>query len=193
MIEDGLKIVEKYARLSGFGEMHIPSLTHAPHLPADVRYWKSAYAQFLVIPTQEITETSLRANAQIGQEWLDLACIQQEQSLGHVVDGYLLQILNSRPAEQLLRLVRTIELNPTGCRKHVAWPLPNRDGELRWLRIFRVTALGIPPSPSAAGMPGSPLLSDELESEILDTIRSLKSPRQAAIAHSNNKNFGSRK
>lgn len=167
----------------GFQKHVTPLLAGAPTIPSETTFWKSSYAQIIVVPIEIDSVKELHEIVQHAQEWLDLACMEEEQRLKTVTDGYILFLLPNQPAEEIEMNVRALELDPTACRKHFAWPDNSAtDPELIWGRIFRVTSLGIPRSPISAGMTGSPLLASEIEKLVLEDIKILKG-KTAARQH----------
>jgi hypothetical protein len=158
----------------------------ATELPTECRLWRSKYAQMLILQTEDDEVTKIKRIVQTGQEWLDLSCMDEEQGGSVAIDGYLLLLLSRKPSAPLDSVIRSIELDPVACRKHVAWPECGDSAEVRWLRIFRVTALGLPSSLDSTGMTGSPLLESHMQQRILDDIRQYRGGRQAARQHAEN-------
>jgi hypothetical protein len=174
--------LKKFAQKVGFENADFAEVPGAPKLPSTAVLWRSAYAQLLVLPITDTTEEKLRAAAGVGQEWLDASCMVQERADQRVVDAYLLLILSDMLPDTLFSLVREIELDPTTCRKHVAWPVPGTDDEIVWRRLLRVTALGLPDSPTASGMTNTPVLESDLQKLLLTDVKELKG-KPAARQH----------
>jgi hypothetical protein len=108
----------------------------------------------------------------------------QERTEKRVIDAYLLLVLPDLLPDTLFSIVSEIELEPTTCRKHVAWPVPGADEELVWRRLLRVTALGLPDSPTAGGMTNTPELKSDLQKLLLTDVKDRKgkpAARQHAI------------
>jgi hypothetical protein len=164
----------KFAGLAGFAEAVVPALSGAPTLPTTARLWSASYAQLLALPISETNATALQAAAAAGQQWLDLYCIDAERNDHRVMDAYLLLISGEPLPDDLFASVQDIELDPTACRKHVAWPLLGDDDESVWRRLLRVTVLGLPPSPSASGMTNSPILNSDFQKRLLKDVKALK-------------------
>ena len=174
-----------FATQVGFEKTGLPAFDQAPEIPESSTFWVSRYAHILVI-TSEASEETVRTTARKGQEWLDLSCIAEERRSGAVIDGYLLILLSGTPDKSLETLIRELELDPTACRKHFAWPVDSAiELDLVWARIFRVTAIGFPKSPESMGMTGSPLLDTPLQRKLLEDIKELKG-RNAARQHAEN-------
>jgi hypothetical protein len=184
-LDRALELLDSLAKQVGFENAALPKLEQAPEIPALSRLWVAPYAQLLDIQS-EPTEDALRAAAQRGQEWLDLACMRTERKTENVVDGYLLILLTNPPEKSVQVVIRELELDPTACRKHFAWPEPSaEDDDLIWARIFRVTAIGIPTSPESSKMTGSPILETPLQKRLLSDIKDYKAS-EAARRHAEN-------
>lgn len=179
----------KFAKLAGFAEMHIPALMGAPELPSSARLWSAAYAQLLALPVADASATALQSAAAIGQQWLDLCCIEAERSDHRVMDAYLLLLSAETLPDTLFGTVQEIELDPTACRKHVAWPSPGEDEDTVWRRLLRVTVLGLPPSPEASGMTNSPILASDFQKKLLKDVKALKG-KPAARQHAEHPDDG---
>ncbi len=180
--EPWLDLFAKYASKTGFQLVPIPSLEGAPLLSTSARLWRAPYAQMLVLPIVQVAEHELRLSARIGQEWLDLASMAVEREDHKVMDAYLVLVLGENVPRQMLGAVRDIELDPTACRKHVVWPLPGNEADIVWRRFLRVTPVGLPYSPTAAGMTNTPVLASEFEQSLLDSVKNLQG-RAAASLH----------
>lgn len=184
-IEQAVALVEHRASQVGFARAALPSVPHAPTLPISTAFWTASYAQLLLMVAPSSADSDLRIAAKVGQEWLDLACMQKEQIAGKVIDGYVLILMESPPTDEVKVTIHSIELDPRACRKHFAWPDPSSDDvDLTWQRIYRVTALGIPESPETAKMTGSPLLLSSFEKQLLADIKEFKAT-DAARRHAN--------
>jgi hypothetical protein len=175
----------KFAKLAGFAEVDLPALTGAPALPSDARLWSATYAQLLALPVSETDAMAFQNAAEIGQQWLDLCCIEAERNDRRVMDAYLLLLSAETLPTELFATVQAIELDPTACRKHVAWPLPGNDADSVWRRVLRVTVLGLPPSPEASGMTNSPVLVSDFQKQLLKDVKALKG-KPAARQHAEN-------
>jgi hypothetical protein len=172
----------RYAHKVGLEQASFVDVSGAPKLPSTAILWRSTYAQLLVLSVARATAETLRAAADVGQEWLDASCMTQERAEKRVVDAYLLLILPDLLPETLFPLVQEIELDPTTCRKHVAWPMPGTDEEIVWRRLLRVTALGLPASPTASGMTNTPMLASNLQKLLLTDVKDLNG-KPAARQH----------
>jgi hypothetical protein len=175
----------KFAKLAGFAEVELPVLTGAPALPDGARLWSASYAQLLALPVSETNGTALQSAAATGQQWLDLCCIEAERTDHWVMDAYLLLLSADTLPDALFATVQEIELDPTACRKHVAWPLPGNDADSVWRRLLRVTVLGLPPSPEASGMTNSPVLASDFQKQLLKDVKALNG-KPAARQHAEN-------
>lgn len=175
----------KFAKLAGFAEANIPTLSGAPDLPPSARLWSASYAHLLALPVTEASALALQSAAAIGQQWLDLCCIEAERSDHRVMDAYLLLLSAESLPDALFATVQEIELDPTACRKHVAWPLPGEAEDTVWRRLLRVTVLGLPPSPEASGMTNSPTLESDFQKQLLKDVKALKG-KPAARKHAEN-------
>jgi hypothetical protein len=175
----------KFAALADFAEAKVPVLTGAPPLPSTAQLWSASYAYLLALPVSETTIDALRAAAPVGQEWLDLCCIEAERNDHRVMDAYLVLLNAETLPDTLFATVQEIELDPTACRKHVAWPLSGDDDDTVWHRLLRVTVLGLPTSPQASGMTNSPILDSELQKRLLRDVKALKG-KPAARQHAEN-------
>jgi hypothetical protein len=183
MTDDWKVPLANYASKAGFAEATIEPLLGAPDLSTEARLWRSSYAQFLVLPIKSMTEAALRAAAEVGQEWLDLSCMAEERTDHRVMDAYLLIVSDDPLPDALFAAVQEIELDPTSCRKHVAWPCDDgEEEEIIWRRLLRVTALGLPTSPAAHGMTNTPLLKTEFHRRLLKDVKDLKG-KPAARQH----------
>jgi hypothetical protein len=179
--QQAIQLIDDFAVAVDFRRGTIEHFGNAPEVPDASHLWTSEYAQILAVYSH-LTEFDIRQNVRNGQEWLDVLCMNREQEFGNVVDAYLVILLNEEPSKQLQGIVREIELDPTACRKHFVWPSNAEDQELRWSRIFRITVLGLPPSPESSGMTNTPKLHDRTQIEVLDDIKNLK-PANAARKH----------
>lgn len=175
----------KFAKLARFTEANIPTLSDAPDLPPHAHLWSAPYARLLALPVTEASASTLRKAVEIGQQWLDLCCIEVERKDHQVMDAYLLLLSVETLPEELFAAVQEIELDPTACRKHVAWPLPGDDEDTVWRRLLRVTVLGLPPSPEANGMTNSPTLESDFQKQLLKDVKALKG-KPAARKHAEN-------
>lgn len=184
--DKALDLIARYAVPVGFQRIGLPALEGVPAIPPSSILWNAPYAQMLVISLEETNENALRQMVRSGQEWLDLSCAAQERSARNVIDGYLVLLLSEVPGDALKVVIRELELDPTACRKHFAWPVAaTNDADFAWARLLRVTSLGIPPSPELTGMTGSPLLDTPLQVRLLEDIKQLKGGN-AARQHAEN-------
>lgn len=181
--DEALDIVGRYAHRAGFRPVGISRFEGTVPPPDGAKLWTSTYAQLLVLNCPSSEKEELIKYARIGQEWIDVSCMNSERGDNYVVDGYLLIVLPAKPSVELWPTIRAIELDPLACRKHLAWPEDGLNPELRWLRIFRVTSLGIPSSPLATGMKGSPKLGSEVERKIVEDLKAARSAKKVAAQH----------
>jgi hypothetical protein len=188
--DEAFTLLARLATAVGFAKRDSACPEKAPALPAQSQLWVASYSQLLVLPLDSDDEESVKEAARCGQDWLDLSCMKQEHETRKVVDGYLLILLPRQPNREVRALVRDLELNSTACRKHFAWPIGDtNEADLLWLRIFRVTCIGIPDSPASAGITGSPLLQTDLEKKLLVDVKTLKG-KSAATQHAENPSLG---
>jgi hypothetical protein len=183
IFDEAHSLFARLASRAGFEQRAAPRLDEAPPVPPHTEFWKSSYAQIIVVPLEATSVEAVKKTVQHAQEWLDLACMEEERRFKAVIDGYILFLIATQPSEELEIGVRALELDPTACRKHFAWPNEAADDpDLIWARIYRVTALGIPLSPISKGMTGSPLLNTKLQKMVLEDIKNLKG-KAAARQH----------
>lgn len=175
-------VFRHYASQTGFSSAPLPTLTGAPVLPPKATLWRSTYAQILTIEFNLPTPDILQGHAKVGQEWLDVSSMALERNDHTVMDAYLLLVSLAALPREMLYVVRDIELDPTSCRKHVAWPLPGDSDDIVWRRLLRVTVLGLPISPQASGMTNTPTLNSDFEIRLLEDVKNLKG-RPAARRH----------
>ena len=128
--DEPLQLVSTYALSAGFAVANPDALRGAPGLPDGSAFWRSGYAQLLVLKTEEREASQIRRLVQSGQEWLDLSCMNEERGGSAAVDGYLLLLLAHKPSGELDSAIRSIELDPVACRKHVAWPEDGDNAEV---------------------------------------------------------------
>jgi hypothetical protein len=175
----------KFATKAGFTQAVVETMAGAPELPHGALLWRASYARLLVLPVTEPTEVLLRAAVDAGQEWLDICCMAEERIDNHVMDAYLLLLSEEQIPDALFAVVQEIELDPTACRKHVAWPISGEDDDIVWRRLLRVTALGLPASPAASGMTNTPVLKSSFQKRLLRDVKDLKG-KPAARQHAEN-------
>jgi hypothetical protein len=149
--------------------------------------WESSYARLLAIFVPKPDLVTFNICTEVGCEWLDETPIAS----GDRIDNYLLLIVTETPSKEMREAIRAIELDPTICRKHVAWPEDTAEPDLKWARILRVTVLGVPTSPIATGMTGSPTLESDLHRQLLEDIKQYKG-RAAARRHAENPSWSLR-
>ncbi len=138
--QDLFDLIEKYAGAVGIAERNLEE--------PDGRLWAGRYAQIALCLVQECTIDALLSQTEIWQEKLDEQLLRQEQKQATVIDGYLMLILPESPDKRLRAYIREVEMDTAVCRKHVVWPEPGARPEEKWRRIFKVTALGLPPTPA---------------------------------------------
>ncbi|NOJ44723.1 hypothetical protein [Bradyrhizobium archetypum] len=176
-----IKSIDDFASAVNFKPALIEKFGNAPDLSSSCRLWTSPYAEMLAV-WSDLSEADIRKNVQIGRDWLDAQCIRRERETGNVVDAYLIVVLDEEPHRSLHEIVRATELDPVACRKHFVWPSKSEDDGFRWSRIFKITSIGLPPSPASSGMTNTPKLQDPVQIELLDDIKDLK-PTNAARKH----------
>ncbi|MCK1698158.1 hypothetical protein [Bradyrhizobium sp. 144] len=188
---EAINILAKQAEKVGFVPQPVSRLAGAPALPETSTFWASNYALILALQPGSRDLSSLREAVQSGQEWLDIACMQRESKVGSVIDGYLLIILDQAPDEATAGVIHQIELDLTACRKHFAWPsqVTTDEADLRWSRIYRVTAIGLPASPENSRMTGSPILEEDLQKRLLIDIKQFGA-QESARRHASDAKMG---
>ncbi len=166
-------LIEKYARAVGIDRRY----------PAEAggRIWGSSYAHIALCIVGDGTAGSLLAALDRWQLKLDELLMKQEMENSTVIDGYLILAIPESPGDELRGVIRRVEMDTSICRKHVVWPEPGETSEERWRRVFKVTALGLPPSPGLAKGADFPVL-DGLQKTIWDRIGEMGGARAAAKA-----------
>ncbi len=114
--------------------------------PSDLNFWASDFAFLALVSVPENDAASLDRTFLDGSGWMSLALKSQER-LGHLIDGYLLLAMPSKPDATLLADVRRVESDTSVCRKHVLWP----DADHGWTAsLSAVTTLGLPSATPAS-------------------------------------------
>ncbi len=170
---DLMDLIEKYARAVGI-DRNYPA-------EADGRIWGSHYAQIALCIVGDCAVDSLLSAMEKWQLKLDELLMNQEMENSTVIDGYLILAIPESPEDELRGVIRRVEMDTSVCRKHVVWPEPGDTPEVKWRRIFKVTALGLPPSPGLAKGADFPVL-DGLQKRIWDEIGDMGAARAAAKA-----------
>jgi hypothetical protein len=166
-----IDLIEKYARTVGI-DRPFPA-------EGDGRIWAGRYAQIALCMVKECSIDALMDAKERWQQKLDESLVRQEQANLTVIDGYLLLALPAPPDDSLRARIREVEMDTFICRKHVVWPEKGELPEERWRRLFKVTVLGLPPSPPLSGGPNVPALSGTQRS-IWRQIREMGPERAAA-------------
>ena len=169
--EELIDLIERYAKAVGI-DRRFPA-------ESDGRIWAGRYAQIALCIVKESSIDAIRDAKESWQQKLDELLIRQEQANLTVIDGYLILALPDCPDDRLRTYIREVEMDTFICRKHVVWPEKEDVAEVKWRRIFKVTALGLPPSPELAGGVNMPALS-ESQNSIWNHIREMGPGRAAA-------------
>jgi hypothetical protein len=138
-------------------------------------YLESHYASALLWPVQGSSLANLRDQALIAEALLDKKLTQRESS-GVVIDGYIILAL-SEHTEDMRTTILDIEQNTRLCRKHITWV-----SEGRWIRVERITSLGLTPSEEQSDVLEFPEL-DEVAQTLVDEL-SVHTPSGLAKLHS---------
>jgi hypothetical protein len=146
---------------------------------ADGRIWAGCYAQIALGIVKECVVPAIMAAKESWQMKLDESLIRQEQANLTVIDGYLILALPGPPDDGVRARIRELEMDTFICRKHLVWPEEGNLPEERWRRIFKVTVLGLPPSPALSRGVSMPALND-LQRRLWKEIREMGPARAAA-------------
>ncbi len=169
--QDLMDLIEKYAKAVGIDQKYTAT--------AGGRIWAGRYAQIALCIARDGTVDSLLSVLEGWQLKLDELLMKQEMENSTVIDGYLILAIPESPGDELRGVIRRVEMDTSICRKHVVWPEPGDVPEERWKRIFKVTALGLPPSPGLTKGADLPVL-DGLQKIIWDEIGEMGVARAAA-------------
>lgn len=144
--------LDQLAAVAGFRKRAAPEVG-AP-APSDLKFWASDFAFLALVSVPESDAASLERKFLDGSGWISLA-LKAEEKRGHLIDGYLLLAMPSKPDGTLLADVRRVESDTSVCRKHVLWP----DADHGWtVTLSAVTTLGLPSA--------TPVSSDVIEPEL---------------------------
>ena len=168
--QDLFDLIEMYAKAVGI-DRKFPA-------EADGRIWAGRYAQIALCIVNECSIDAIMNSQETWQQKLDELLIRQEQANLTVIDGYLILALPVCPDDRLRAQIREVEMDTFICRKHVVWPEKEDAAEVKWRRIFKVTVLGLPPSPELTGGANMPALS-EFQNSIWSHIREMGPGRAA--------------
>jgi hypothetical protein len=146
---------------------------------ADGRIWAGPYAQIALGIVKECTVPAIMAAKEGWQLKLDESLIRQEQANLTVIDGYLILSLPAPPDDTLRSTIRELEMDTFICRKHLVWPEEGNLPEEKWRRIFKVTVLGLPPSPELSRGVSMPAFND-LQRRLWKEIMEMGPARAAA-------------
>ena len=169
--EELIDLIERYAKRVGI-DRELPA-------EADGRIWAGRYAQIALCIVKECSIGAIVDAKESWQQKLDESLVRQEQANLTVIDGYLVLALPDPPDDGLRTQIRQVEMDTFICRKHLVWPEKGDTPEEMWRRLFKVTVLGLPPSPPLSGGPNMPALSGSQRS-ILNLIREMGPARAAA-------------
>ena len=148
--QDLIDLIEMYAKAVGI-DRQFPA-------EADGRIWAGRYAQIALCMVKECSIDAIMDAKEMWQQKLDESLVRQEQANLTVIDGYLILSLPDSPDDRLRAQIREVEMDTFICRKHVVWPEKGDAPEEIWRRVFKVTVLGLPPSPPLCGGPNMPVL-----------------------------------
>ncbi len=167
-----MDLIDKYAKAVGIDQKCTAT--------AGGRIWAGRYAQIALCIVGDAAVGSLLSSLDGWQLKLDELLTKQEMENSTVIDGYLILAIPESPGDELRGVIRRVEMDTSICRKHVIWPEPGDTSEERWRRIFKVTALGLPPSPGLTKGADFPVL-DGLQKIIWDESGEMGVARAAAI------------
>ena len=122
--------------------------------------WEAPYAHLLLWRIQSTGTAEIHTEVEKVQEILDGLLLTAEKRLSGVIDGYLLLLLGNEPDEDILNLIRNLELDTNVCRKSFIWPGGGDTPEARWRRLWRTTVIGLPGSPPPGRMVDLPQLKE---------------------------------
>jgi hypothetical protein len=162
--EELIDLIDKYARTVGI-DRPFPA-------EADGRIWAGRYAQIALCMIEECSIDAIMDAKERWQQKLDESLVRQEQANLTVIDGYLVLVLHESPDDGLRAQIREVEMDTFICRKHLVWREKGELPEERWRRLFKVTVLGLPPSPPLSGGPNMPVLSGT-QSTVWSLIREM--------------------
>lgn len=137
-IESLVQELDQLAGAAGFRKVAAPKVD-VPE-PSDLKFWASDFAFLALVNVPENDAASLDRTFLDASGWMSLALKAQER-LGHLIDGYLLLAMPSKPDASLLADVRRVGRDTSVCRKHVLFP----DADHGWTAtLSAVTTLGLP-------------------------------------------------
>jgi hypothetical protein len=137
-VESPVRELDHLATAAGFRKGAVPEVG-AP-APSDLKFWASDFAFLALLSLPENDAALLDQTFLDGSAWMSLA-LKAEEKRGHLIDGYLLLAMPSKPDAALLAEVRRVESDTSVCRKHVLWP----DADHGWTAtLSAVTTLGLP-------------------------------------------------
>lgn len=144
-IESLVQELDQLAAAAGFRKGAPPEV--GTPAPSYLEFWVSDFAFLALVSVPENDAASLDRTFLDASGWMSLALKAQEK-LGHLIDGYLLLAMPSKPDATLLADVRRIGRDTSVCRKHVLWP----DADHGWAAtLSAVTTLGLPSATPASG------------------------------------------
>ncbi|HTP66315.1 MAG TPA: hypothetical protein VMJ66_13065 [Geobacteraceae bacterium] len=149
-------MMEKYAKAVGIDKKLIDG-THG-------RIWGGSYAQIALCMVRECTIEAMMDAKDVWQQRLDESLTVQERKHVTVIDGYLILALPDCPAGGMRDCIRQVELDTSVCRKQVIWAEEGKGPEEIWRRIFKITVLGLPPSPELSRGANMPVLNERQKS-----------------------------
>lgn len=168
---DLIDLIGKYAKVVGI-DRQFPA-------EADGRIWAGRYAQIALCIVKECSIEKISDAKDGWQQKLDESLVRQEQANLTVIDGYLILALPAPPDDSLRAHIREVEMDTFICRKHVVWPEQGDAPEEIWRRVFKVTVLGLPPSPELSRGVNMPALNGSQRS-VWSHIREMGPERAAA-------------
>lgn len=154
-IELPVQELDQLAAAAGFRKAELPEV--GIPAPQDLKFWTSDFAFLALVSVPENDAGSLDRTFFEASGWMSLA-LKAEEKLGHLIDGYLLLAMRSKPDATLLAEVRRVESDTSVCRKHLLWP----DEDRTWTAtLYAVTTLGLPsatPASNAVTEPDLPFV-----------------------------------
>lgn len=160
--------------LVGFNEVEFGAVDQF-QVPENLVYWESHYASALLWPVHGNSLSNLREQALAAEGLLDKKLTLRESS-GVVIDGYIILALSDH-TEEMRTTILEIEQNTRLCRKHITWV-----SEERWIRVERITSLGLTPTENRSDSLVFPEL-DDIAQKLIDEL-SVNTPTGLAKLHS---------
>ena len=149
----------------GFSEPGPDHPLYGADLPEDVHAFASRYAWLLVWPVAEASGPALLKADRMAEEYFAEAFPPDAGQIGHVIDGYVVFALASRPTVALPE-ARQVRLKRTICRRAVVW---YDEPEQTWQGVESITVLDVPGLGGGKGLRRLPNLSAD-QAALLEVI-----------------------